>query len=171
MSDEVVLSRLADLEKVIERGLTHFVEVGNALLEIRESRLYQETHRTFEAYCKERWGMSRPRAYQLIEAAEVTGRMSTVVDKPTHESQVRPLTALPEEKQAAAWQEAVDTAPEGRVTARHTQGVADRLLGEMREIDACMARHYTVIAINQLEKITKNDPTSRYRPETWFLWR
>lgn len=38
--------RLADLEVTIERGLTTFVEVGAALSEIRESRLYRQTHGT-----------------------------------------------------------------------------------------------------------------------------
>jgi hypothetical protein len=43
-------SRRTELENVIERGLSTFVEVGNALLEIRDSKLYRETHPTFEAY-------------------------------------------------------------------------------------------------------------------------
>jgi DNA modification methylase len=68
--------RLAELEAVVERGLDTFVEVGRALLEIRDARLYRETHATFEAYLRQRWGMSRQRGYQLIDAA----RVSTVVD-------------------------------------------------------------------------------------------
>ena len=43
--------RLAELELVIERGLKTFVEVGAALLGIRDGRLYRETHATFEDYC------------------------------------------------------------------------------------------------------------------------
>jgi len=50
---------LADLETIIERGLATFVEVGTALLDIRRDRLYRETHETFEAYCRERWGFGR----------------------------------------------------------------------------------------------------------------
>lgn len=34
-------TRLEELEATIERGLTTFVEVGLALLEIRDSRLYR----------------------------------------------------------------------------------------------------------------------------------
>lgn len=37
---------------------------------IRDNRLYRESHKTFETYCRERWNMSRPGAYQLIETAE-----------------------------------------------------------------------------------------------------
>ena len=71
-------TRLRLLEQVIERGLTTFVEVGNALLEIRDSRLYKDSFSTFEDYCRERWGMSRPRAYPLIEAAEIMSNLSTI---------------------------------------------------------------------------------------------
>lgn len=60
--------RLAELEGVIERGLANFLEVGRALTEIRDSKLYREAHPTFEAYCRERWHFSARRAYQLMEA-------------------------------------------------------------------------------------------------------
>ncbi len=32
-----------------------FYEVGNALLQIRDERLYRQTHSTFEEYCREKW--------------------------------------------------------------------------------------------------------------------
>ena len=38
----VETGRLAALEQTIERGLQTFVEVGTALLEIRDSRLYRQ---------------------------------------------------------------------------------------------------------------------------------
>lgn len=57
-----------------------------------------ESPETFEDYCKIKWGMSRPRVYQLIWASEASKRVSTIVDKsPTTESQARPLTKLPPE--------------------------------------------------------------------------
>lgn len=59
------------LEGRIERGMTIFIEVGQALAEIRDSRLYRVSHETFEAYCRERWQMERSRAYQFIRASEV----------------------------------------------------------------------------------------------------
>lgn len=66
-----------------------------------EAKLYRASHGTFEEYCRERWGMSRPRAYQLIESAST---VSTLVDKgiepPQSERQARPLAKLPAEEQA-----------------------------------------------------------------------
>jgi hypothetical protein len=70
--------RLAECEAIIERGLRTFIEVGEALREIRDAKLYAATHATFEDYCKERWGregISRARAYQLIAAAEVSKKL------------------------------------------------------------------------------------------------
>ena len=81
-----------------------------ALMAIRDAKLYRETHDTFEAYCKERWGLERRRAYQLMDAATVSSNVNFSTQTPIHETHVRPLTALPPEKQATAWQEAVDTA-------------------------------------------------------------
>src|SRR5713101_1174422 len=63
-------ARFAELEKVVARGLDTFIEVGLALFEIREHRLYRGTHATFEKYCRERWGMSGRHANRTIAAAE-----------------------------------------------------------------------------------------------------
>jgi hypothetical protein len=49
------------------------------LLEIRDGRLYRETHGTFDDYCREGWGFSRHRASQLITAAEVVGELAEMV--------------------------------------------------------------------------------------------
>jgi hypothetical protein len=88
-------ARLAELEAVVERGVQTFFDVGNALTEIREARLYRDSHATFEAYLDERWSMSRARGYQLIDAAAV----STVVDKAglpalANEAQARELVPV-----------------------------------------------------------------------------
>lgn len=86
-------SRLADLEGVIERGLSTFVEVGEALLEIRDARLYRLTHGTFEAYCQERWGMTKTHANRTIAAAEVV-RLAPIGAKPESESVARELVPV-----------------------------------------------------------------------------
>jgi hypothetical protein len=115
-------SALVELERKIERGLGTFIEVGEALMEIRDSRLYRGEHGTFEDYCRKEWKMSRPRVYQLIGAAEVATRLSTVVDKPpTSERQARPLTKLEAEQQPVAWNRAVELADGGPPTARQVE--------------------------------------------------
>jgi hypothetical protein len=124
--------RLADLEVTIAQGLTTFVEVGSALSEIREARLYRESHGTFEDYCRDRWQMSRPRAYELIHASSVVAGLSAIADMPlpTNEAQTRPLAALPPEQQREVWKEAVETAPAGKVTAAHVAATVERKRAE-----------------------------------------
>lgn len=102
-------TELEQCEAVIRSGLETFVEVGTALLTIRDKRLYKQLgYAAFADYCQERWDMSRSRAYQLMSAAEVVSNLSTNVDIPIAETHVRPLTALQPEQQREAWQKAVE---------------------------------------------------------------
>ena len=122
--------QLAALEATIEAGLNTFVDVGQALLAIRDQRLYRANHPTFDDYCRRRWGINRAHGYRLIEAAQVVSslQMSPIGDThgvPANEAQARPLAALPSDRQALAWQRAVETAPEGKITAAHVQQVVD----------------------------------------------
>jgi len=115
--DEV--RRLDELEQVVETGLTVFMKVGNALLEIRDSRLYRQQFPTFEAYCRERWGLSRPRAYQLLEAAAVVGNLNCLPMVDTiSERQARPLTRLEPEVQREVWKEVLAETPHEEITAK-----------------------------------------------------
>ena len=86
--------RLLVCETTIREGLGTFVAVGTALMEIREARLYRQTHSTFEAYAKAIFTLSRPRVYQLVDSAQVMKDLSTFVDIPTfpqNEGQAREL--------------------------------------------------------------------------------
>lgn len=111
-------------EVVIKQGLQTFIEVGQALMTIREKRLYRIGFKTFEDYCVERWSISRPRAFQLIEAANVISGLSTIVDiLPKTESQTRPLTSLEPEIQKEVWTEVVKTHGDN-ITAEKVQTIA-----------------------------------------------
>ena len=112
-------SELQQCETIIEEGLRTFVDVGGALLKIRDKKLYRQEYSTFEEYCQSKWSISRPRAYQLIDSAKVIGNLSTFVDKtPDNEAQARPLTKLGPEDQVKAWAKVIETAPEGKITAK-----------------------------------------------------
>lgn len=108
--DQLALSfdektRFEQLEAIVERGVETFVEVGNALLEIRNLRLYRREFSTFEDYCRQRWQLSRRHAYELISAAEVVSNLCAMAHTlPSNERQVRPLAKLEPEQQREAWQ-------------------------------------------------------------------
>jgi hypothetical protein len=128
-SDETQI--LAHYEEVIERGIKTFVEVGRALMAIRDRQLYRATSATFEAYCRERWDLSRPYAYQLIDAAVVVENLSGITDiVPVNEAQAQPLTRLPPEEQMEVWVEVVKTAPTSGVTAKHVKTTISRVKGQ-----------------------------------------
>ena len=95
LTDEERAQLKAD-EAIIDAGLAEFLKVGMALCRIRDSRLYRETHGTFEAYVEKRWHIGRTRAYQFIEAGHVTTAMSTIVDTPPieNEAQARALAPI-----------------------------------------------------------------------------
>lgn len=124
-------ARLVALEEVIERGLSNFIKVGEALAEIRDSKLYRIEYATFEDYCREEWEMSRPSVYRLIGAAQVSANLSPIGDtespRPSTESQVRPLTKLPDPaQQRAAWEDAVQQS-NGKPTAKHVEQAVSRI--------------------------------------------
>lgn len=126
--------RLAELERVIEHGQAVFVAVGDALQEIRDSRLYRETYGTFEDYCRDRWGFSRVNAHRLIQAAEVA-EMLPVGNIPATERQARelaPLRGQPDQLRAA-WRGAEELASQRgqpMTAALVREVVRDRFRGE-----------------------------------------
>ncbi len=119
-------SQLEEYQAVIDNGLKTFVAVGMALLAVRDLRLYREDYGTFEEYCQGRCGIERAHAYRLMDSAQVVNNLSPIGDKlPINEAQARPLTQLEPQRQIEVWQRAVDTAPDGRITAAHVQAVVD----------------------------------------------
>lgn len=85
------------LEAVIEKGKKTFIDVGMALTEIRDNRLYRKSFDTFEAYCQERWNFSRQFASLQIQSAELAQSLSTIVDIP-NEGTAREFVSVPKEQ-------------------------------------------------------------------------
>lgn len=122
----------AAAESVIERGLGTFVEVGQALLAIRNGNGHyiHAGYADFGDYVRQRWEMSWDHAGNLMNAARVVAAIPTIVGTPANEAQARPLAKVLKKDGPVAvaevWQEAVDTAPNGKVTAAHVQEVVER---------------------------------------------
>jgi hypothetical protein len=105
-------ARLKKLVDFVERGLRVPAQIGQALVEIRDDRLYRESGATFDDFCKQLFGLSRSRLYQLIDLVEIRAVVSTTVDSPapTSERVARELTPLREQPEAMreAWAEATE---------------------------------------------------------------
>jgi hypothetical protein len=115
---------LAECEDVIAQGLQTFFDVGNALISIRENKLYRKSHATFDAYCVEKWGISDSRARQLISAAwTVTNVTVAGLPAPENEGQARALGRVAKEDLADVWAETLERT-DGRPTAAAVEAVA-----------------------------------------------
>lgn len=104
-------ARLQKLERTIERGKKAFIEVGIALKEIRDDKLYRSSHGTFAKYVEERFGFKRAVAYHYIEAADVSGNV-TNGDIIQNDRQAREVAKAPPEKQTEVVERAAEIAAE-----------------------------------------------------------
>jgi hypothetical protein len=113
----------AEFEKDIHDGLEAFGAVGYSLHQIKTLNLFRSTHRSFEKYCKDKWGISRVHANRKIEAyrtqellkSEPKGSVS-IPEKETHARVLAECT--PEEKVKVA-REVKEKVGDGKPTGKH----------------------------------------------------
>ena len=131
---------LLEREKTIETGRATFLEVGKALIEIRDYKdeLLYKRYGGWEQYCKERWDFGLSYAYRLVGAAEVAAQLSPRGESldgraPTSEKQLRDLYRLAKpEDMRKAWKEASQEAGEREVTA----GLVSKAVRNLIKADA-----------------------------------
>lgn len=135
-------SELEQCEEVIREGLAHFLAVGNALVKIRDARLYRAEFATFEDYCKERWGISRPRAYELMGASETIGELSAIADTSSiaNEAQARELRRIAQAEGIQQAAEVLASIEDGNVTAKAIRAAAHEGL-HARQLAAALRFH------------------------------
>jgi hypothetical protein len=118
--------RLHQLERIVETNFKGFLEAGKALSEIRSSRLYRERYSTFESYVRERWGLARSSADQLVRATgcaqmllETTGAPDGDTPLPPNIAEItlRPISQLPDpDLQSQVWRLVSLASPDGKPT-------------------------------------------------------
>ncbi len=104
--------RLTELENIIETNQRKFYQIGKALKQIRDERLFRDLlFDSFEAYVKDRWDMARSHAYRLIEASNIIENLSPIGDGilPENESQARVLAHLKKDDQRKIWREFISS--------------------------------------------------------------
>ena len=125
-------SRLQECERIITIGLRAFVEVGNALIEIRRNRLYRGRYPTFESYCRDKWNIKRQRAYELMDAAEIVTSLSEALpeytDKlPKKEAHAAQLLRIPPDERPQVWKKVVEDCPKSKdITAKRISDTIHR---------------------------------------------
>src|ERR1041385_4019855 len=86
------LEELERLEAEISANLLSGAKLAIAFAKIRVNKLYRENCKTFEEYCKLRWGYSVRYCYRLAEMGEVMTDLKTFEGMdvyPTNEAQAR----------------------------------------------------------------------------------
>lgn len=121
--------RLEHLEGVIERGVGAFIAVGQALAEIRSSRLYRNQYETFEQYCLDRWEFTAARGRQLMSAVEAIASLPDHLPKPTKASHAEALADVDEDDRASVWEDALEEAEaeDREVTAQDIRAAAAKV--------------------------------------------
>ena len=114
--NEIEQAELHRHESVIQRGKQAFIEVGTALMSIRDGRLYKGEYDTFEEYCQSKWGFSRNFAHMQIQSAGIAGELLTTVNIP-NENTAREFISVPaEDRPVIAEQAKAIAATHGRDT-------------------------------------------------------
>jgi hypothetical protein len=107
---------LQECECAVTSGLSEFLRVGKALSTIRNKRLFRETHPTFEAYIKERWGLGIGGTESLITSYHIAEQLEEAgINLPAQvtQSAMRSLSKVSptEGLRAAVWRFASSISP------------------------------------------------------------
>jgi len=125
---------LQSLEEIIQRSLNTLIESGSALLSIRDKKLWRESHKSFEAYVRDKWGFEKNYANKIIASSETVKKLGTIVPKTpkaleiTTEGQLRELTGVPSESLAAVVKEAAKIAGDDVITAKDIRQAKEQVL-------------------------------------------
>jgi hypothetical protein len=124
--------RLTELETIVQRGIQTFIEVGEALEEIRDGSLWRlhSKYATWSDYLDQRWHFGSSRARQLINGARFARRIEDVTGVTLPNERVtREINSVirqyPEEIQSLALEMAAKRG--GMVTVDRVRDIAETL--------------------------------------------
>lgn len=117
--DAIEANTLAHYEAIVERHQEGFMAAAEALVAIRDQKLYRQTHDNFEDYCQERWGFTANYARRQITAAEVATQLKSenVPVGTLSERVLREVSNVPKEKRLEVLDKATQ-ASKGKPTAK-----------------------------------------------------
>lgn len=121
------VERLAECEDAIEQVRRSVYLAGLALITIREERLYREHYSSFEDYVVKRWKRSRGRAYQMIDQADVSKRLSNALDTEiiVNARQAQLLKPFPDGEMAVLWARTRNDSTNGKVATKQLKALVD----------------------------------------------
>ncbi|MBE7553210.1 MAG: hypothetical protein HS126_19235 [Anaerolineales bacterium] len=132
-TDLTIITPMTETEArvLIEEIKTDISAVGAKLLELHEREGWKALgYSSWRECVTHEFEFGQSHVYRLMDFAKIERNLSPIGENgyplPTGESVARPLALLDDpEEQREVWQLAVDTAPGGRVTARHVAAVVE----------------------------------------------
>jgi hypothetical protein len=167
MSEEIVLAPMTadEARRATDKIKSNQAESRQLLLDVYERDGWKVLgYKNIEQYAKDELDYSKPYSYRLIDAAQIERNLRkspigdfrrAIVEIP--ESQLRPLAALTADVQPVVYQKAVETAPNGKVTAAHVaQAVKDYNKAE-QPVTAKVAEPEPEVTKQGVEDTTEED--------------
>lgn len=135
---------LEDCEAIIDENLKGFWLIGEAYLEIQRMNLYRKTHKTWEAYCLDRWGLKVDTVGEAIRAFKVRKQLAEATGDvpgrlPVNTTQALTLNPLNKRERREAWEEALEVAD--------SRGIEQPTVEDLRRI-VRKRRNYPLQPIN-----------------------
>jgi hypothetical protein len=158
MSEVITLkesSRLIELEKVVTTGLQSWIEVGEALIEIRDSRLYRVEAKTFGEYIQGRFKMSHRHANRLMTGAPIARENGPM--GPFSERAVREIAKVEPSKRQEVFEKATATASGHVPTAREIKQVVEVGVEEVKDTNPVKSPEPSIQLNAALDKILQHD--------------
>ncbi len=132
--NEEETKQLAESVETIQRGMGTFLEVGRALMRIRDLRLYRNLAPTFEAFCSKALGLSKQHCYNYIACSDVfeilQARPEFAGHLPQNEAQTRPLRSLAPATVIDVWTEVVAKSAQTPITAALVRAAVEKRVSE-----------------------------------------
>ena len=162
---------------------SHLRNARNHILDLHEREGWKALgYESWRACVVAEFPQNQRYLYYQLKAAKVETNICTMVQNPRPakignipERQLRPLADFSPEEQKVIWEEAVKTAPNGKVTTKHVievvkkrKALADPAV-EARAVHADAMAH-ALVAINHLQGIRRNDPKRREALERVVSW-
>lgn len=157
-------TRLSVLETIIDTGLKTFIEVGEALAEIRTDELWKDAYASWEDYLQRRWRFGLSRARQIINGAALAREILSVTDVTIpNEAQARQINSalkpFPIEYHRAIVKLAT-TLSDGKLTSSVVKASGDVLIdilqtGTVDGNKALLATMQETVTDEQVERIKR----------------
>jgi hypothetical protein len=159
----VVMMSAAEAHSCVDGIKGHIESARKLLLDLYEREGWKALgYESWRECAVAEFGESKSQLYRELEAAKIERNISPIGEIGSiRESHLRPLGKLEPDQQRKAWEEAVETAPNGKVTAAHVQEVVEKRSPPVQEEIPSLEELFSLYG--QIAERVEHRPTHKYR--------